>query len=227
MPLLLLCLFHLYTKNPLHNDGSIILCVIFSKDNTIIFCVFVVLLYIRSANVTTIFCNNICPLTRAIPHHMANPMAAMALNPSGAARGSTLGRLLDTLGWCGRLHCCWCCRRRPRAGGGWCSTRVGEGWFSACCSCSRSWRERNTCTPCVLLLSTSLQFLLCKTSKLETMVDSCIFFIINYILNFTPQTTKEMINFIFCVFLYSTTNHTLLKLSIIFLNRHITLQALS
>src|SRR6266540_2456490 len=118
MPLLLLCLFHLCTKNPLHNDGSIILCVIFAKANTIIFCVFIVLLYIRSANVTTIFCNNICPLTRAIPHHMANPMAAMALNPSGAARRSTLGRFLGTLGWCGRLHCCWCCRRHPRADGG-------------------------------------------------------------------------------------------------------------
>src|SRR6266540_2432608 len=157
MPLLLLCLFHLCTKNPLHNDGSIILCVIFVKDNTIIFCVFVVLLlYIRSVNVTTIFCNNICPLTRAIPHHMVNPMAAMALNLSGAAHGSTLGRLLGTLGWCGRLHCCCWCRRRPRADGWWCSTRVGEGWFSACRSCSRTWRERNTCTPCVLLLSTSL-----------------------------------------------------------------------
>src|SRR5207244_4648450 len=96
MPLLLLCLFHLCTKNPLHNDGSIILCVIFAKDNTIIFCVFVVLLYIRSANVTTIFCNNICPLTRAIPNHMANSIVAMALNPSGADYGSILGMILGT-----------------------------------------------------------------------------------------------------------------------------------
>ena len=72
-------------------------------------------------------------------------------------------------------------------------------------------------------LLTSLQFLLCKHSKLEELVDNVKFLIINYILNIAPQTRIKATNSILGSLHYSTTHQTLLKLTIVVLHRFISL----
>jgi hypothetical protein len=57
--------------------------------------------YIKGADVTSMFCRHICPLTWAILLHMANPIAAMALNAGSAShrsnRQGTFGKNLQRI----------------------------------------------------------------------------------------------------------------------------------
>jgi hypothetical protein len=50
----------------------------------------------------------------------------------------------------------------------------------------------------------ALQFLLCQHSKLEQMINSIVFFIVNNILNFSSQPPIKMTNFILSLLMYPT-----------------------
>jgi hypothetical protein len=55
------------------------------------------------------------------------------------------------------------------------------------------------------------------------MINNIIFYIVNNILNFNTQPGIKMTNFILHFLMYASTNHTLLQLSIIILDRHMSL----
>jgi hypothetical protein len=69
----------------------------------------------------------------------------------------------------------------------------------------------------------TLQFCFGQHSKLEQIIYSIVFLIVNNILNFSMQPGIKMTNFILYFLMYVSTNHTLLQLSIIILDRHIPL----
>jgi hypothetical protein len=71
--------------------------------------------------------------------------------------------------------------------------------------------------------SVPLQFFFCQHSKLDQTIDSIVFLIVNNVLNVSTQPRIKMTNFILCFLMNSNTNHTLLQLSIIVLDRHIPL----
>jgi hypothetical protein len=69
MALELLCFLHLFTEYSLYNANSLVACIFYAQRKDIIASRFFfnVFLYIRSANVPSIVCGNICPLARTFP----------------------------------------------------------------------------------------------------------------------------------------------------------------
>src|SRR6266540_2299784 len=73
------------------------------------------------------------------------------------------------------------------------------------------------------LLLATLQFFFCQHRKVEQALYRMIFFIINNVLNVTPQPPIKPNDLILLVLNYPTTYHTLLQLLVIFLHRHVSL----
>jgi hypothetical protein len=156
-------------------------------------------------------------------------MATVVLNVRCA-----LGR---NCGWW-RLHCCcslwnrsltlvhsvrcYCrrCRQREKSTG---SQRCHRGTSSRRCSSSgwshRCWTRRERSLHFCRLAT--LQFFFSQHSKLEQIINSIVFLIVNNVLNLSTQPRIKMINFILCFLMNTSTNHKLLQLSIIVLDRHI------
>jgi hypothetical protein len=63
----------------------------------------------------------------------------------------------------------------------------------------------------------------CQHGKLEQMINSIVFLIVNIVLYFSTQPEIKMTNFILHFLMNTSMNHTLLQLSIIVLDRHISL----
>jgi len=80
-------LLHLCVERPLNNGAPIGHCILSDKDlffTIIIFFLFFIF-NVKGADVA-ILCSNVCPLTRAVLLHMANPMATVALDSRGVPR---------------------------------------------------------------------------------------------------------------------------------------------
>src|SRR5512141_1228687 len=77
-------LLYLRAEHPLHNDGSVVRCVITTKNFAILVLNFFFLLFLFhiGGGDVAIFRSNIGPLTRAIFLHMPKSLATVALNAS-------------------------------------------------------------------------------------------------------------------------------------------------
>lgn len=120
--------------------------------------------------------------------------------------------------WCWRCHCSdrWSWRTHTR---GW-LWRVNA-WRRLRWSHGHGHEGAANVTPAPLL--SSMQFFFYKYSKLEQMVSSSKFLIINNVLNFKLQSTIEVTNFILWILYYPTTYHAFLECCIVIENKHISL----
>jgi hypothetical protein len=69
----------------------------------------------------------------------------------------------------------------------------------------------------------TLQFFFGQHSKLEQTINTIIFLIVNNVLYFSTPPRVKMTKFILCFLMNTSTNHTLLQLTIIVLDKHISL----
>jgi hypothetical protein len=69
----------------------------------------------------------------------------------------------------------------------------------------------------------TLQFFFGQHSKLEQMINIIVFLIVNNVLYFSTQPRIKLTNFILHFLMNTSTNHTLLQLNIIVLDKHISL----
>jgi hypothetical protein len=135
VPLLLLGLLHLGTKDTLHNNGPVCHHVLDTEGGVLNIALLIMhlgvvdlVLNIRGADVTSVIGGDLCPLARAILFYVTNSLALVTANHRSAACGSdrrgTLGRRR-----CGRLAtvdsaCYRCCRCGPRGHRRWRGRRL-------------------------------------------------------------------------------------------------------